>query len=169
MLAERQPSPQLNLFIEHEWIDTKRVAKILGVTNNTVHRMVSSGLLKVMKFDYQKKSRVRYASVVDLCDRLRVQHHIPDRRPVLSAPGLRHRDRDLLPFPMSDTLSVSQAMGYLGLSKDSVYHLIEEGRFEAYRFEDKAPYRISQSSLAKFMDDSRNSPSPYAAYQKNSK
>jgi excisionase family DNA binding protein len=103
-------------------------------------------------------SRLLYSSIVRLCDQIRVKYNIPDRRPKLSNPILRHRDEDLLPFPWSDTMDTTEALTYIGYeSRKTVYNLIEEGRFEAYRLVGEMDWRISRSSFAAFLAALRNS------------
>ncbi|MGO9731868.1 hypothetical protein [Mycobacterium sp.] len=89
-------------------------------------------------------------------DRLREEHKIADRRPQLSGPYLRHRDEDLLPFPLKDTLRAQQALAALGFAKThSLVLLIEEGRFEAYQLVPQGPWRVSGSSLLAHLDRAR--------------
>jgi hypothetical protein len=99
-----------------------------------------------------KRKRVRYASIVDLCDALRQRYCIQDRRPALPAVFFRHRDADLLPFPLEDTLDVEHVMKILGYSSPTpIYLMIEEGRFEAYQLSSRNPWRISGTSLASYL------------------
>ncbi len=71
---------------------------------------------------------------------------------MLGAPYLRHRDEDLLPFPLTDTIHPEEACELLGFRRlQPVVRLIEEGKFEAYQLAAQAPWRISRSSLYAFM------------------
>lgn len=89
---------------------------------------------------------------MDLCDRLRQQYGIPDKRPKLKPP-CRHRDTDLLPFPLSDTATSDEAMEALGCGFYTLTRLIDEGRIMAYRLaaNTSMPWRISRSSVAQHM------------------
>jgi excisionase family DNA binding protein len=143
-------------FAEREYVSVKRAASILGVSHRAVLDMYDAGLIEVIDYAFGKRKRVRYASLVDLCDRLRRQFGIEDRRPPLSAPYLRHRDADVLPFPISDTIYVKEACDVLGYSSlRSVYNMIDEGHFEAYQFTANSPWRISRSSLHAFVADAQ--------------
>ncbi|MGC2108233.1 MAG: hypothetical protein WA655_01870 [Candidatus Korobacteraceae bacterium] len=147
-------------FAEREYIDARRACRILGVSYRTLMRLAMSG--RVSWLDHGKLSwkRVRYKSVVNYCDRIREDHKIADQRPQLSAPYLRHKDEDLLPFPLQDTISAEQALEFLGFAKtDSLVRLIEEGRFEAYQLVPQAPWRVSRRSLLSYLDRLR-SPNP---------
>jgi hypothetical protein len=106
----------------------------------------------------RKQVQVHYQSLVDFCDRLREQYKIADRRPALPAPNLRHRDEDLLPFPLRDSIPPQIAMDMLGFfrKRNPPLHLIEEGHFDAYRLFPEDRWRISRSSLEAFIDRSRH-------------
>jgi len=98
--------------------------------------------------------KVRYQSVVDHCDRLRAEYFIPDQRPPLSSVLFRHRDEDLLPFRLSDTVSTPEACKALGYNSiASVGKLIDRGYFWAYRLQPKSPWRVSASSLRHYLDE----------------
>ena len=157
-LEPEHPEPQQRLlpFAEREYIDARRARHILGVSYRTLRRMAHSGLIEWL--DYHKPSwrRIRYKSVVDFCDRVRMQHKIADRRPQLSSPYLRHKDEDLLPFPLSDSASASEALAALGLANtETLVRMVEEGAFEAYQFVPQAPWRVSRSSLQSFIEKSK--------------
>jgi len=140
-------------FAEKEYIDTARAAKILGVTDVTVLSLYNAGYIEVIDYAPRKRKRVRYQSIVDFCDRLRKQYSIADRRPPLSNPILRHRDSDLLPFPLEDTITIEEVCEILGYSSPTaVRQMIEEGRFEAYQFFPGSPWRISKTSLAAYLE-----------------
>lgn len=140
-------------FAEREYIDVKRAARILGVSHSTTLELHRDGEIEMIDYAKHKRKRVRYQSVVDFCDRLRKKHSIADRRPRLDAPFLRHRDDDLLPFSIEDTIGMEEVMEILGYSsRTPVYLMIEEGRFEAYQISNRNPWRISRSSLALYLD-----------------
>jgi len=139
-------------FAEREYIDVKRAARILGISISAVLAFHAYGYIEMIDYAKRKRKRVRYQSIVDLCDRLRKEHGINDRRPPLPNPIFRHRDADLLPFPLEDTIGVRQVMRVLGYSSEKpVYFMIEEGCFDAYRLSNKMAWRISRSSLAAYV------------------
>lgn len=136
-----------------EGIDAQRACRILGVSYRTLMRLAKRRSIEWLDDGKLSWKRVRYNSIVNFCDRLRMDHKIADRRPQLSAPYLRHRDEDLLPFPLQDTMSAQEVLPVLGFAKtDSVVRLIEEGCFEAYQLVLHAPWRVSRSSLLAYLD-----------------
>lgn len=140
-------------FAEREYIDVRRAAKILGIGYATVLDLYSAGRIEMIDYARRKRKRVRYASIVELCDNLRVEYGIADRRPALNSAIFRHRDEDLLPFPLSDTISMKDVMPILGYeSYVPVLRMIEQGFFEAYKIFGNSPWRISKSSLAVYID-----------------
>jgi len=157
LLISMIESPQIPLpFAAKEYIDRRRACRILGVGVRTLERLAASG--RIGYVDLRKKShkRLQYQSIVDFCDRLRLEHRIADRRPTLGAAYLRHRDEDLLPFPLADTIHAEEACELLGFRRlQPVVRLIEEGKFEAYQLAAQAPWRISRSSLYNFMREVR--------------
>jgi hypothetical protein len=139
-------------FPECEYIDMPRCCKILGVNNTVARRLAESGMIDLIEHRPNSHKKIRYKSVVDFCDRLRQEHNIEDKRPRLSAPYLRHRDADLLPFPLTDTIHSQEAMTLIGCTPYTLTRLIDEGRVVAYRLRDFAPWRISRSSVAAYME-----------------
>lgn len=155
-----KPEQILLPFAAREYIDTRRACRILGLwwPSVTLTRMAETGLIEWLDMGKGSWKRVRYKTVVDFCDRLRDDHKIADRRPKLS-PHLRHRDEDLLPFPLTDTITAQQALDALGFLKtDSLVRRIEEGCFDAYQLVPWAPtpWRVSRSSLIAYMDRLRS-------------
>lgn len=152
------PGSQILLpFAEREWITLERTCLILGTTPKTVYQIEDtcdesgSPLIRVLSFGVAKRKRVLYKSVVEFCDYLAKKHSIPVQRPPLSNSLFRHRDEDLLPFPLSDTMSIVDANRYLGYeSRGPVVNFIAEGRFYAYRLLDRGAcqWRISRKSFA---------------------
>jgi excisionase family DNA binding protein len=139
-------------FAEKEYIDVRRAARILGVTYMTIPNLYAAGRIEMIDYAKHKRKRVKYASVVALCDRLREHFGIPDRRAPLPVPYFRHRDEDLLPFPLSDTIYVEEVARILGYDSPSpVRQMIDEGRFEAYKISGFSPWRISRTSLAAYL------------------
>jgi len=140
-------------FPEREYVDMGRACRILGLSWTTVSRLAASGMVDMVDYRSHSVKRIRYASIVDLCNRLRREFAIPDRRKPQSSPSLRYRDEDLLPFPLSDTITADDALGAMGsVSRKGFLKLVEEGRFWAYRFAQAAPWWISRSSLAAYLD-----------------
>jgi hypothetical protein len=75
----------------------------------------------------------------------------------LPTPIFRHRDEDLLPFPLSDTLSLKETKAILGYeSESSVIALIRDSYFDAYQIAPCSEWRISASSLARFIERSKS-------------
>jgi hypothetical protein len=143
-------------FAEKEYVDSRRARRILGVSPHTLKRLALQGFILWMDYGSVSWKRVNYQSIVSYCDHLRRQHKIADRRPRLSAPYLRHRDADLLPFPLADTVSGQEAARALGYEKvDSVVSRIEAGCFEAYQTMPGGNWRVSRSSLQHFIEASQ--------------
>lgn len=149
-----KPKPQLLLpFAEKEYVDMPRAQHILGVSWSVINRMAASGFVHLIEFRERGWKKIRYQSIVDHCDRLRVEYGIPDRRPALSSPVLRHRDEDLLPFPLRDTIGTRDTLGALGFVKvESVIKICQEGLFECYRIHPMGPWRISLSSFHAYLE-----------------
>lgn len=147
-------------FAEKEWITVDRAENILGVETGVIYRLrelrdeEDNPYLRVVDYGHGNRKRVLYSSVVRYCDYLRVRYAIRDRRPPLDNPIFRHRDEDLLPFPLSDTIDVRAALAYTAYdSPSSIHKLIEEGAFEAYRVLPLrgSPWRISRSSFGAWL------------------
>jgi hypothetical protein len=152
-------------FAEKEYIDNRRAQAILGVSRAGIHRMLAMGFIASINYGAHTVKRINYHSVVSYCDHLRRRHHIPDRRPPLSEPCLRHRDCDLLPFPLADTISFQEAMRALGfIHYDGLVGRIEMGCFEAYQIVPQAKWRISRSSLQLFIEQSKHRAGPLPTY-----
>ena len=143
-------------FAEREYIDVNRAAKILGVSQSRVLSFYVEGHIDMIDYRSRSWKKVRYQSVVDFCDALRIRFCIKDRRPALSSPMLRHRDEDILPFPLADTISIEETMKYFYYSsRGSMLKVIEEGRFDAYQFNKAGLWRVSRSSLALYLESLR--------------
>lgn len=152
-------------FAEKEYVTVRRTGRILGVSDNTVYRVAGlrgrddRPLLNLVNYRKNSRHRVLYSSIVRFCDGLRQSYGIPDRRPTLSNPIFRHKDEDLLPFRLSDTMYSAEALAALGYESRSILlHLIEEGRFEAYRIMPTrgTEWRISRPSFRLFLDQTRD-------------
>jgi hypothetical protein len=139
---------------EKEYIDISRACRILGVSWRPLREMAEAGCINLMEYRQGiRLKKVRYQSVVDYCDRLRAEFLIPDQRPPLSSTLFRHRDEDLLPFRLRDTISMEEALSALGYnSGTSVGKLIDLGCFWAYKLRARAPWRISAPSLSEYLD-----------------
>lgn len=162
-----EPDQLILPFAEKEYVDVSRTARILGVSAATVYRMAEMkdrggrALLTLVCYRRLARKRILYSSIVAFCDHLRQRYLIADRRPKLDHPMLRHRDEDLLPFPLSDTIYSAEALAALGYEDSRpLVHLIEEGLFEAYQIlpaaEKTSPWRISRSSFAGFLRRERD-------------
>ena len=151
-------------FAEREYVTVPRAARILNVGASTVHRLASmhdhSGraLLHLVNYRRNAHKRILYSSIVYFCDGLREKFGIADRRPKLDHPMFRHRDEDLLPFRLSDTIYMYEALRALGYENyQPVKYLIEEGRFDAYQILAGSAWRISKVSLVAFLAKTRDS------------
>ena len=159
-----EPGDQLILpFAEKEYVDVGRAMRILGVQRSTIYRMAKPGYrdegaaIKLVEYHHRMRKRVLYSSIVAFCDFLRAEYGIADRRPPLANPMFRHRDCDLLPFPLSDTIYLAEAMEALGYRDERpVVHLIEEGRFDGYQLSKENAWRISRTSFKRFLAETRD-------------
>jgi len=137
---------------EKEYVNMQRAGRIFGVSWTVIDRLVKCGFLRLIDYRPHGWKRVCYQSIVDHCDRLRLEYVIADRRSPLSSPMLRHKDEDLLPFPLRDTVSVSEIMPALALStREAAIAIVREGKFEAYRLHPFAPWRISAPSFVAYL------------------
>jgi hypothetical protein len=162
-------TPQLLLpFAEREYVDMRRCARIFGASNTAVYRMAATlgfdgkPLISMVEYRRGAHRRILYSSIVRYCDHLRERYRIADRRPPKN-PMLRHRDEDLLPFPLTDTVYSPEALAALGYQQvASLVPLIEEGRFDAYKLVSGKEWRISRSSLIAYIESLRDKPSRFA-------
>jgi hypothetical protein len=151
----RGPEQFLLPFAEREYISVQRTARILGIGYSTVFDLHRARRIEMIDYRHHAPKRVKYSSVVAFCDFLRAQYSIPDRRPPLSYSFLRHKDEELLPFPMSDTMYVKEAREYLGFdSFQSVRNLLEQAYFEGYKISPSSTWRISRTSFTAFVEKS---------------
>jgi translation initiation factor 2 len=144
--------PQLiQPYAECEYINAARCCKILGCSWDLIARLAEAGEIDCMKFCRCSWKLARYASVAAYCDRLREKYMIEDRRPALSDRMLCHKDANLLPFPLSDTIGAKQACEALGFNDATqLVRAIEERAFEGYQLMANSPWRISLSSLQRW-------------------
>lgn len=169
VVPELTPSAELVPdFAEKEYVDVRRAAHIFGVGISTVYRMTEPGYragraaIELVSYRRQARKRVLYSSIVAFCDFLRAEYGIDDRRPELDHPMLRHRDEDLLPFPLSDTIYSAEALKALGYEdRRPLVYIIEEGRFDAYRLSAEYTWRISRSSFIRFLKKTLHRESGY--------
>lgn len=148
-------SPKLALpFQRSEEVDVPRVARILGVSKRTVRRMCHANLLRAYRTGDIAYLRIEYTSVVEYCDRLCIENHIPNRRGALTGARRRFRDSEILPFPLSETIGVPECSRRLGLSKAATIHLIEEGLLVAYQLlidTTGCPWRVHAPSFERYL------------------
>jgi hypothetical protein len=155
-------------FAEKEYIDVRRTARIFGVGMSTVYRMAEKGYrdgrsaIEFVSYRRQMRKRVLYSSIIAFCDFLRAEYGVENRRPKLDGPMLRHRDEDLLPFPLSDTIYSAEVLSALGYEdRRPLVRLMEEGRFDAYRLTVEYTWRISRSSFISFLKKTQHRESDY--------
>jgi hypothetical protein len=161
-IDEDMQHPQLMLpFPDEKTIDMGRCCSILHVTARVVRRLsvtpLRPGSSEMCLDAYNTMRgaplRIDYDSLVRFLDILREKHGIIDRR---AAPIWgRHRDDDLLPFPWSDTMTVGEAADALSMHPSKVLLRIEAGKFEAYQLNVFAPWRISRTSFARYIESFR--------------
>lgn len=155
--------PEQKAFAEREYVDMDRACRILGVSWSMLNRMCSQGYLILVDFRHRGRKRVHYGSLVGHCCRLREEYAIPDRRPVLASDLLRHRDEDILPFALRDTIDTSNAARLLGFqAKQTANLMCVKGCFESYRLHPFAPWRISRSSLQEYLRELLSGRAPAA-------
>jgi len=146
-------------FQQSQMIDLARAGKILGIGKACTHNYLRQQMLRGYRASDNLPWLIYYDSVVELCDAMRAKFLIRDRRPRLTGGLRRWRDRDLLPFPLDDTILVRKAAEAFDLNKTVIFCLIndraagERGAFDAYRFRDEAPWRISRSSLLAYAEE----------------
>lgn len=164
VVAEIAPFTETNSFFAGKrYVSVRRTARIFGVAISTVHEMLKNdfrdsrpALLAASSHRLQWR-RILYSSIVDFCDFLRVEYGIADRRPRLDRPMLRHRDEDLLPFPLADTIHSDEALRALGyVTQRPLIHMIEDRRFDAYSLNGQRNWRISRTSFKRFLEQTRD-------------
>jgi hypothetical protein len=133
-------------------IDTQRVAKILDISHSAAKRMARQKLLRAYKLSDASAWRIEYASVVEYCDQICLHYCIPRQRASVLPKGRRHRDADILPFPLDETIGVQEVRAALDCNDLIVSNLIEEGKLVAYKIFPKmraCPWRIHAPSLGR--------------------
>jgi len=149
-------APKLGLpFQKTQEIDVERARKILGVSKWTMRRMLENHLIRAYRARDKRGSwRIEYSSVVEYCDKLRVQHCISSSRINLEGTRRRNRDRELLPFPLDETIYVAKVQERLECGATAVVHLIETGDLVGYQvlFETTGcPWRIHAPSVDRYL------------------
>jgi hypothetical protein len=151
---------RLSPCLDEKAVDLARVQRVLAIDHNAVYwlrkHLYPDGrpFLDVVGYGSGRLKRVLYRSLVEYCDYLRERYGIPDRRPRLDDPLLRHRDEDLLPFPLTDTIDTETARRATGYETTTpIRQMIEAGLFEAYRVLEAngSPWRISRSSFLRWL------------------
>ena len=128
-----------------------RACRILGVTPPVVMKLAAEGRFRYVDFRERGWKKIHYHSLVDYLNNLREEYAIPDGRPKLDNPIFRHRDVDLPPFPLADTVFPPQCADAIGVSPPVIYSLAEEGRFWAYRLSPEGHWRISATSFQRWV------------------
>lgn len=153
-----QLSPRLELPPQRpSEIDMPRVCGILGISIWTARRMVQAGLFTGHHAPGSIFWRVDYNSLVDYCNQLRVKYLISSRLSRLP-PGRRHRDEDLLPFPLRFTIDANEARSRAyDFARRSVFRLLEEGALTGYRLYEGSgsAWRIDERSLERYLESLR--------------
>jgi hypothetical protein len=157
------PAEFVPQFAEKAWIDTRRAARIFGVSLNTVYRMAEPdyrngrAALALVSCRRGVRKYVLYSSIIAFCDFLRAEYCIEDRRPKLIGPMTRHRDEDLLPFPSTDAIYLAEVMAALGYRDErAILRLVEERRFDGYQLTCGGVWRISRISFERFLNETRD-------------
>jgi len=153
-VPQGERAPKLALpWSEREEIDSQRAAKILGVSLPTMRRMLNAGCMRYYSLSGKESSvRILYESLVQYCDQLRVHFLIPARH--TRQPGRRLRDDQVLPFPLSETITVDEVRLLLHCSDRSVVHLIDSGEIQAYRLlmgDCTTKWRINLPSVERYI------------------
>lgn len=153
--TDGQRPPKLALpFQRSAEVDIKRIARILAISTSSVLRMIKAGLIRSISIPGESQPRVNYDAVVEYCNRLRLEYRITDRLlPKLQ--GRRHREEELLPFPLHDSIGIAEVQERLQCTKEVARRLIEEGALIAYQVyisERGSPWRIQRQSLDRYIE-----------------
>ena len=101
-------------FPEKQYIDMVRTSTILGVSLRRVYHLRDAGLIEAVQYRKWARARISYDSVAALCNRLREQYAIKDRRRRRPSNSFRLRDEELLPIPLGDTIGLKETLSALG-------------------------------------------------------
>jgi hypothetical protein len=154
--VDTEATPKLALPIQRSAeIDIARVANIFGITVASARNMAEDHLFPgSYKVSSLTPWRINYDAVVAYCNNLRLQYRISSRLPPLGK-GRRHRDEDLLPFPLAETISGREVSEALECSRDTVSHLLDSGGLIGYRVRAQDvrgnPWRIWRLSLERYI------------------
>lgn len=153
-----QTAPISLPFQRSQEIDVERARKILHVSVKTMRRILDKKVIRAYRLVGAGSKcnpwRIEYASLVEYCDQLRVDHGISPRSVGAMTLRGRRRDVDLLPFPIEETISVSDVAERLVCSEMTVLLLIESGTLVAYRLLNLPggwPWRIHSLSLDRYL------------------
>ena len=138
-------------FAERDEVETSRVMRILGVSRKEVLMMLKAGDLEFMRRQPRGYCYISYASLVRYCDALRVKYAIGDNRPKRDGIFGRHKDVDLLPFPLTDTMGVGDVARVLNCTERNVREMCEAGVLLSYKLEDGLRWRISMRSFHEYI------------------
>ena len=149
------PAPKLDLpFPQTASIDQERAARILDASRRTVRRLCERELLKHYRIGGRNVGslRIEYWSLVTYCDELRMKAGVRPRAAL--AKNTRPKDRDILPFPTDETVTVDFVTDKLDCGRQLVLDMIEEGKLTAYRLIDEpnASWRIWVRSLERYIE-----------------
>lgn len=163
------PLPPLP-FKRNEEVDVARACKILATNPTTISRMLNANpplLLRYRLNDDESKRptyRIKYSSLIDHCDRLRVIYRIPPR--AAAGEGKRIPDDKILPFPAGETIGIDEVAQHLEVTANTASKLIDSGKLTAYKLIPirRNPWRVHRPSLVKYLEDLRAqaAPKPFA-------
>lgn len=143
----KEPLPPLP-WTEREAIDVKRAAKILAVSEDVIRQFLRKGVLT--NFSVRSAPSIKYEAIVTFCDDLRLKYGFPARKPPT---GIRPKDIELLPFPMSESMNTREVAMALEKSETTVIHLLEEGTILGYKLLPvrRIPWRIHEASVRSYI------------------
>ena len=140
-------------FSMKEAVSVRHASKILGVSLDTVYRMMNERRIEFMRRSERGVRLIRHASLVEYCDELMKIYEIPNRRPVLSNSLFRHADRDIPPFPLDQNMCVDDVVQILKFEKSRVIQLAQLGDLEAYHLLDNSPWRFYRPGVERFVSN----------------
>ena len=153
--AQAERAPRLSLPVQRsEAIDAPRLRRILGVSKATAHRMITQKCFNAERVPGGARWLIEYNSVVTYCDSLRLKYNISDRVLGPAPKGRRHRDADVLPFPLTETIGVPDVTRVLDCTDAVVMCLLDEGALIGYQLlagRRSCPWRIYEPSLARYI------------------
>jgi|SRR6185437_573286 len=158
-LPRADATPRLELPIQRsQEIDLARAMNIYGCDRETVRRMLLAGILRgAYQIPGSTRWRIPYNSVVEHCDLLRLHYRISDTAIKRPHRG-RLKDRDLLPFPLDETITFADAINVLDCSQRAIFHMLDEGVLVGYQLlpnTNRSRWRIWRPSLERALDNLR--------------